>query len=299
MPRYRKTWVKTVDSYDMHALPDDTARLMWMCLPLIVDREGRGIYSPAWVRSKVFPLRNDITLEQVSAYLTAMQSLDMITVYEVEGRQYFYITNWFYYQGDTAKEAPSVLPSPKFPSLQGGVGVGQEGVGNDDEKDQEEKSDGSAEAGEWLPEFSEPTPDPLKSNSGVAPEQVTRKSAPYTLTDTLTDTTTTTTTINTLPGNGADHAFLEKVTLLFSEKFPNQPSVLRTLDLRDKYGPEKVMEALTWYAERDISLADALLRARRALPTWRSGKTSKPHPKKTVQPSPEELLAELEGVPHA
>jgi hypothetical protein len=51
-------------------LPDDFTRLLWVILPLGLDREGRGLDNASWVKAKIMPLRTDVTLEQVEAALT-------------------------------------------------------------------------------------------------------------------------------------------------------------------------------------------------------------------------------------
>lgn len=42
MPKYRKLWIKTVESHDINEMPDDFTRLLWVLLPLGLDSEGRG-----------------------------------------------------------------------------------------------------------------------------------------------------------------------------------------------------------------------------------------------------------------
>ena len=65
MPQWRKLHLKTIESLDINAMPDDFTRLLWIMLSLIADREGRGLHLPVWIRSKAFPLREDVTLDQV------------------------------------------------------------------------------------------------------------------------------------------------------------------------------------------------------------------------------------------
>jgi hypothetical protein len=109
-PKYRKLHAKTLDSFDFNEMPDDFTRVCWLLLPLIVDSEGRGINSAAWIRSKMFPLRPDILLEQIQDAFSWFNNRKMIIIYEVEGRSYFYIPKWKTYQSGTEKEAKSALP---------------------------------------------------------------------------------------------------------------------------------------------------------------------------------------------
>jgi hypothetical protein len=67
-------------------LPDDTCRLMasWMIAHL--DKNGVFYGDPAMVKSYVFPLRVDITIEQVEHYLSEMERVGLIYLFEVRGR---------------------------------------------------------------------------------------------------------------------------------------------------------------------------------------------------------------------
>jgi len=116
MPRYRKLHVKTVESLDLNDMPDDFTRLMWVLLPLGLCREGRGIDNPAWVKSKLFPLRLDVTPETITAAMDWYEKRGMLVRYQVEGRGYFYLPSFPKYQGNTIKEAESNYPPPPEPT---------------------------------------------------------------------------------------------------------------------------------------------------------------------------------------
>ena len=112
MPKYRKLHVKTVESMDMNDMPDDFHRLLWIMLPLGLCREGRGIDNPSWIRAKIMPLRTDVTDEMIQYAMSWYANRGMITRYDVNGRDYFYIASFRKYQGNTTKEAESDYPSP-------------------------------------------------------------------------------------------------------------------------------------------------------------------------------------------
>lgn len=112
MPTYRKLHVKTVESLDVNDMPDDFTRLMWVLLPLGLCREGRGLDNTTWVRSKIFPVRLDVTDTMITDALTWYADRGMIKRYTVNGRAYFYITTWHRYQGKTDKEGPTSYPAP-------------------------------------------------------------------------------------------------------------------------------------------------------------------------------------------
>ena len=112
MPQWRKLHVKASESYDIQDMPDDFTRLLWVMLPLGVDREGRGLDNPSWIKSKVMPLRVDVTLEQVEAAVEWYSRRGMIRRYSVDGRCYFQMLTFKQYQGNTNKEAESSIPPP-------------------------------------------------------------------------------------------------------------------------------------------------------------------------------------------
>lgn len=93
-------------------MPSDFHRLAWVLLTLHVDREGRGHYNPSWVKSKIMPLRTDVTSEQIQYALKWFANKGMIQVYTVDDNQFFYIPTFKDYQGNTNKEAPSRIPPP-------------------------------------------------------------------------------------------------------------------------------------------------------------------------------------------
>jgi hypothetical protein len=112
MPQWRKLWTKALDSDDVNDMPDDFTRLLWLMLPLVLDREGRIADKAALVRSRVFPLRNDVSLEAVDAALEWYAERGMIRRYCVDGRRYLFIPTWHKHQGPCEREAESNYPAP-------------------------------------------------------------------------------------------------------------------------------------------------------------------------------------------
>lgn len=126
MPTYRKLHTKIIDSYDFNEMPNDFTRVFWLLLTVTSDSEGRSIDNPAWLRSKMFPLREDVKNAQINDAVEWLASHKMIVRYEVNGRNYFYIPTWKTYQTGTEKEAKSNLPTPDL--LQSNSRVSQEKV---------------------------------------------------------------------------------------------------------------------------------------------------------------------------
>lgn len=128
-------------------MPDDFTRLLWSWLPLALDREGRGIFNATWVKSKVFPLREDKTPEDVNRAMGWYAKRGMIEIYQVKGREYFYIPTFHEYQGDTRKEANSTLPQPPVKSRSGvGPDQGANRSSTDSDSYSDSYSDSNADA---------------------------------------------------------------------------------------------------------------------------------------------------------
>lgn len=112
MPKYRQLHTKIIDSFDFNEMPNDFIRLVWVLLTLILDSEGRGIDNMDWVKSRMFPIRVDVTPDQLSTAFDWLEDRKMIVRYQVKGRRYFYIPTFKDYQSGTKKEAQSLLPPP-------------------------------------------------------------------------------------------------------------------------------------------------------------------------------------------
>ena len=111
MPKYRKLYTKTTESLDINDMPDDFTRLMWVLMPLALCREGRGVDNPSWLKSKLFPLRTDVTQDQILEAMAWYEQRGMLIRYQVEGREYFLVPTFSVYQGRTTRESPSNYPA--------------------------------------------------------------------------------------------------------------------------------------------------------------------------------------------
>lgn len=116
MPQWRKLHVKTTESHDLNDMPDDFTRLMWVLMPLGLDSAGRGMDDSSWLKSKLFPLRRDISFQTIEQSMTWYADRCMIIRYEVDGRSYFFVPTFAKYQGKTDREAASLIPDPVKPT---------------------------------------------------------------------------------------------------------------------------------------------------------------------------------------
>jgi len=69
----------------------------------------------SWLKSRLFPLREDVTGEMIEAAMVWYTRRGMVERYEVEGRRYFWLPTFGHYQGNTSREAESAYPPPPTP----------------------------------------------------------------------------------------------------------------------------------------------------------------------------------------
>ena len=114
MPKYRQLHTKIIDSFDFNEIPNDFTRVVWLLLTLILDSEGRGIDNPSWVKSKMFPMRPDVSEQEIKKSFDWLDKRKMIVRYKTSNHNYFYVPTFKTYQTGTNKEAKSVLPAPEL-----------------------------------------------------------------------------------------------------------------------------------------------------------------------------------------
>lgn len=91
------------------------ARLAFIGLWAVADREGRLVYRPKRLRAEIFPY-DDVDMAQLVGEL---ERNELVVIYEVEGVQYLWIPNFRKHQTVHPNEQESVLPpcptgSPKI-----------------------------------------------------------------------------------------------------------------------------------------------------------------------------------------
>lgn len=125
------------EDMDVDGLPDDTCRLLFTWLIPWLCPEGRFWGEPRMVLTKVLPWRRDLTEQQIDGYLNAMAAVGLIVRYRVNGKRYIYFPSFDKNQPGLRKDREAPSPFPPLPT--------------DD---------------------CEPTPELLRSESGVTPAQV-------------------------------------------------------------------------------------------------------------------------------
>lgn len=67
---------------------------LWIGLIVSVDDAGRGDARPAIIKGLVFPLRDRVTVKDISAALHSLAAKGCVSLYEVDGKPYFWFPTW-------------------------------------------------------------------------------------------------------------------------------------------------------------------------------------------------------------
>lgn len=111
MSRNRMVSKDLWDSQSMARLPLEY-NAVFIALMNYADDYGRIRYS-RMLATLVFPGRDDVDEEWMDAALDALDAQDCIRFYQVDGRWYIHITNFFVYQS-VNKPTRSKLPAPPY-----------------------------------------------------------------------------------------------------------------------------------------------------------------------------------------
>lgn len=131
----------------MGSLPRDV-RLLYVLIWTMADDEGRFRAAPGLVRAELFPYDDDLTNDQVGAWLGILEKVGRIRLYAADGQRYGCVIRWRGEKGhqriekptDSRLPAPPANDSPTPPGIlhdssttpPGGIGVdwkGEEGKG--------------------------------------------------------------------------------------------------------------------------------------------------------------------------
>jgi len=85
-------------------------RCLWIGLITTADDQGRGRAHPGLVRAAVFPF-DVITQDEIESDLQAIVDGEMVLVYQVDGKSFYQVVNWWEYQRPQWV-GPSDYPAP-------------------------------------------------------------------------------------------------------------------------------------------------------------------------------------------
>lgn len=248
MPQWRKLHVKAVESRDINDMPDDFTRLLWLLMPLGVDREGRGIDDSSWVRSKMMPMRRDVTFEMIEAALAWFSERGMISRYEVDGARYFCIPTFAEYQGKTDREAASKIPAPVLRKTKKGLAL----VTNNSRPTQELVTSKSGLDAEVDAEVEE-----RKKNNGA---EVPAPPPP--------EVPTPNETVKPDPAGPLSVGQREFLSAFSAKRFKTNVQREAVLALEKTHGTARLKECIAWAAKRGMGLGEAVGAIETAIPTW-------------------------------
>lgn len=89
----------------------DRACLLFAYLPCFCDDEGRMRYTPRLIKAQVFPLRDQITVDDCEAMVEELATHKLVIVYIAEGQQLLQVTNFLEHQHPQKPKA-SQFPPP-------------------------------------------------------------------------------------------------------------------------------------------------------------------------------------------
>ena len=81
-------------SSDKIASLSDFEFRLWVGLILSVDDVGRGDARPAIIKGRVFPLRERVTVKEISDALHGLAAKGCVSLYTVGGKPYFWFPTW-------------------------------------------------------------------------------------------------------------------------------------------------------------------------------------------------------------
>lgn len=88
---------------------------LWIGLITQADDTGRGDARPAIIKGHIFPLRDRITVKDISGALHGLAAKGCISLYEIDGRSYFWFPSWAKHQ--RIRDAKPKFPAPPSDEL--------------------------------------------------------------------------------------------------------------------------------------------------------------------------------------
>ena len=87
---------------------------LWVGLIVSVDDYGRGDARAKIIKGRVFPLRERVTVKEIDAAINSLAAKGCISLYDVDGKSYFWFPTWASHQRIQTKKS-------KFPEPENGI----------------------------------------------------------------------------------------------------------------------------------------------------------------------------------
>lgn len=97
---------------------------LWVGLITQADDAGRGDARPAIIKGHVFPLRDRLTIKDIDVSLRALAAKGCVSLYEVDGKPYFWFPGWARHQRvrDCKPKYPEPPEDDSSPQVAAGCG---------------------------------------------------------------------------------------------------------------------------------------------------------------------------------
>lgn len=76
------------------------------------DDAGRGVADARILKGAIWPLRDEITADDVEDHIAQLAGTGHVTLYEVDGERYYAITNWDKHQAPSHRRGDPIYPPP-------------------------------------------------------------------------------------------------------------------------------------------------------------------------------------------
>jgi len=94
------------------------ARWVFVGLLTVADDEGRIRDLPKMILGNLFPLDDNVTVDELVVWLNELEQVDCLRRYSAEGSNFIYLPNWKKHQR-ISKATPSRMPAPPSEDSQG------------------------------------------------------------------------------------------------------------------------------------------------------------------------------------
>lgn len=101
---------ETIRTSDTVASLTDFEFRLWIGLIVSADDAGRGDARPAIIKGSCFPLRERLTVKEIDTALHGLAAKGCISLYEVDGKPYFWFPSWSKHQ--RIRECRTKFPDP-------------------------------------------------------------------------------------------------------------------------------------------------------------------------------------------
>lgn len=227
-------------------------KLLWIGLfSRVADDQGRMIDNAVVIRAMVFPY-DDIPVNQIERALQTYEQCDKVIRYEIEGKKYLQIKNWWdHQQGQWA--TPSKHPAPEgwTDRVRSYIkGVYREE--NWDKKGNKTTPQVDTPAGQstWTPHVAGHNPDPdPEINPEINPEVML---------------------IPATPEIPPEPKFIRQFCDILGVQFKNNEQANDLHELYETYGADHLLEVAAWASDKQPNnMGHALAMVRKAASTWK------------------------------